>query len=132
MKETQAVKTAIRAIGSPQPIAPYSQAIKTGNLVFVSGQIPINPQTGKLNMDTIQVATRQVLDNIEAILKAAELSLENVVKCQIFLINMDDFSAMNEVYATYFKDVPPARECVQVLRLPQDVSIEISCIAAIY
>lgn len=125
------MKKAIHIEGAPQPIAPYSQAIQAGNLVFVSGQIPINPFTRELNMDTIEIATRQVLDNITAILKAAELTLENVVKCQVFLKNMDDFTAMNAVYGEYFKHVPPARECVQVAKLPSDVNVEISCIAIV-
>lgn len=123
------MKKAIHIEGAPQPIAPYSQAIKAGNLVFVSGQIPVNPYTKELNMDTIEIATRQVLDNITAILKEAGLTLNHVVKCQVFLKDMADFSAMNAVYGEYFKEIPPARECVQVAKLPSDVNVEISCIA---
>lgn len=123
------MKKAIHIEGAPQPIAPYSQAVKAGNLVFVSGQIPVNPYTRELNMDTIEIATRQVLDNITAILKEAGLTLDHVVKCQVFLKDMADFSAMNAVYGEYFKNIPPARECVQVAKLPSDVNVEISCIA---
>jgi len=123
------MKTPIYIPNAPKPIAPYSQAIKAGGFVFVSGQIPIDPHTGTPNMTTIQEATTQVLDNIDAVLKAASLSLENIVKCQIFLKDMNDFSAMNEVYATYFPKNPPARECVQVGGLPNNATIEISCIA---
>ncbi len=123
------MKKAIHIEGAPQPIAPYSQAVKAGNLVFVSGQIPVNPYTRELNMDTIEIATRQVLDNITAILKEAGLTLDHVVKCQVFLKDMADFSAMNAVYGDYFKNIPPARECVQVAKLPSDVNVEISCIA---
>jgi len=125
------MKQAIHIEGAPKPIAPYSQAIKVGNLVFVSGQIPINPYTREFNMDTIEIATRQVLDNITAILKEAGATMDNVVKCQVFLKDMNDFAAMNAVYGEYFKETPPARECVQVAKLPSDVNVEISCIAAI-
>jgi len=125
------MKKAIHIEGAPQPIAPYSQAIVAGNMVFVSGQIPKNPFTNELNMATIEIATRQVLDNIIAILKEAGLTLDNVVKCQVFLKDMADFAAMNAVYGEYFKIVPPARECVQVAKLPSDVNVEISCIAVI-
>lgn len=125
------MKQAIHIEGAPKPIAPYSQAIKVGNLVFVSGQIPVNPYTREFNMDTIEIATRQVLDNITAILKEAGATMDNVVKCQVFLKDMNDFAAMNAVYGEYFKETPPARECVQVAKLPSDVNVEISCIAAI-
>lgn len=126
------MKKAIHIQGAPQPIAPYSQAIQTGNLIFVSGQIPVNPFTGELNMATIEIATRQVMDNIIAILKEAGATLENVVKCEIFLKSMDDYAAMNAVYGEYFKDtIPPARVAFQVAKLPKDVSIEVSCIAAV-
>ncbi len=125
------MKKAIHIEGAPQPIAPYSQAIQAGNMVFVSGQIPVNPFTRELNMETIEVATRQVLDNITAILAAAGLTLNHVVKCQVFLKDMADFAAMNAVYGEYFNVLPPARECVQVAKLPSDVNVEISCIAVV-
>lgn len=125
------MKKAIHIEGAPQPIAPYSQAIVAGNMVFVSGQIPKNPFTNELNMATIEIATRQVLDNITAILKEAGLTLDNVVKCQVFLKDMADFAQMNAVYGEYFQNVPPARECVQVAKLPSDVNVEISCIAVV-
>lgn len=125
------MKKAIHIEGAPQPIAPYSQAIQAGNMVFVSGQIPVNPFTRELNMETIEVATRQVLDNITAILAATGLTLNHVVKCQVFLKDMADFAAMNAVYGEYFNVLPPARECVQVAKLPSDVNVEISCIAVV-
>ena len=125
------MKKAIQIEGAPQPIAPYSQAIQAGNLLFVSGQIPKNPFTNELNMPNIEVATRQVLDNITEILKAAGISRNEVVKCQVFLKDMNDFAAMNAVYGEYFVKMPPARECVQVAKLPSDVPVEISCIAVI-
>lgn len=126
------MKKAIHIEGAPQPIAPYSQAIQSGNFIFVSGQIPVNPFTGELNMATIEIATKQVMDNIIVILKEAGATLDNVVKCEIFLKSMDDYAAMNDVYGEYFKGmVAPARVALQVAKLPKDVNIEISCIAAI-
>lgn len=123
------MKKAISIQGAPAPIGPYSQAILHGETLYVSGQIPLNPFTGELVINTIEAATTQVLTNIEALLKEADMTLENVVKCSIFLKSMDDFSRMNEIYAGFFRSTPPARETVQVSKLPLDVPIEISCIA---
>lgn len=123
------MKKAIQISGAPAPIGPYSQAILSGNTLYVSGQIPLNPFTGELEMVSIEDATHQVMKNILALLNEADMSLDNVVKCSIFLKSIDDFAAMNTVYGSYFSETPPARETVQVSKLPLDVSIEISCIA---
>jgi 2-iminobutanoate/2-iminopropanoate deaminase len=123
------MKKAISISGAPQPIGPYSQAIWTGNMLFVSGQIPLNPVTGNLEITSIETATHQVMQNIRALVEEAGLTLSHVVKCSIFLTDFNDFSAVNQVYGSYFSDIPPARETVQVVQLPMNVPIEISCIA---
>ena len=120
---------AIKTDDAPKAIGPYSQAVSYNDLVFLSGQIPINPRTGKIDATTIEAQTDQVLKNLLAVLKAAGTDLSKVVKCTVFLSNMEDFAAFNQVYATYFGDVPPARSTVQVARLPRDVKIEIDAIA---
>ena len=120
---------AIKTDDAPKAIGPYSQAVSYNDLVFLSGQIPINPRTGKIEATTIEAQTDQVLKNLLAVLKAAGTDLSKVVKCTVFLSNMEDFAAFNQVYATYFGDVPPARSTVQVARLPRDVKIEIDAIA---
>lgn len=123
------MKKAIQISGAPTPLGPYSQAILAENTLYVSGQIPLNPINGNLVIDTIENATNQVLSNIFALLKEAGMNEENVVKCSIFLKDLNDFTAVNEVYSTYFTKTPPARETFQVAKLPLDVPIEISCIA---
>lgn len=123
------MKKAIQIPGAPAPIGPYSQAIMHGNTLYVSGQIPLNPFSGELVIETIQEATHQVLKNIMALLEEAGMTRDNIVKCSIFLKSMDDFAEMNTVYGSYFTSLPPARETVQVSKLPLDVPIEISCIA---
>jgi 2-iminobutanoate/2-iminopropanoate deaminase len=123
------MKKAIQIPGAPAPIGPYSQAIMHGETMYISGQIPLNPFSGLLEVETIQSATHQIMKNITALLEAAGLNIENIVKCSIFLKNMDDFAEMNIVYGSYFSTIPPARETVQVSKLPLDVPIEISCIA---
>jgi len=123
------MKKAISIAGAPAPIGPYSQAILSGNTLYVSGQIPLNPFNGELVVDDIQQSTHQIMKNIEALLTEAGMNLSHVVKCSIFLKDLNDFSLVNSVYGSYFGDVPPARETVQVARLPLDVPIEISCIA---
>lgn len=123
------MKKAIQIPGAPAPIGPYSQAILHGKTMYISGQIPLNPFTGELELASIEDATHQVMKNILALLNEAEMSLDNVVKCSIFLKTMDDFAEMNAIYGSYFSSIPPARETVQVAKLPLDVSIEISCIA---
>ncbi len=123
------MKKIIQIPGAPAPIGPYSQAMLADNTLYVSGQIPLNPVTGELVIDTIENAVHQVLKNISALLKEAGMDLKDVVKCSIFLKDLNDFGKLNEVYATYFSDFPPARETVQVVKLPMDVPVEISCIA---
>jgi 2-iminobutanoate/2-iminopropanoate deaminase len=114
---------------APAPIGPYSQAIQAGNLLFVSGQIAIQQSTGKLLTESIEAETHQVMKNIADVLGAAQFNLAHVVKTTIFLKNMNDFPAVNAVYGSYFTAEPPARETVEVARLPKDVHVEISCIA---
>jgi 2-iminobutanoate/2-iminopropanoate deaminase len=113
---------------APKAIGPYSQAIKYGSLLFVSGQIAIDPKSGELLKGGIQEQTKLVLENLKAVIEASGMSLKDVVKTSCFLKNMDDFAKFNEVYATYFKESPPARETVEVARLPRDVLVEVSCI----
>jgi 2-iminobutanoate/2-iminopropanoate deaminase len=125
-------KTVISTSDAPSAIGPYSQAIRAGNLLFVSGQIPIDPSTGKLIQQTdIKAQTHRVLENLSAILRAAGASIDNVVRTTVFLRNMSDFGDMNSVYAEYFQTAPPARSTVEAARLPRDVSVEIDCIAVI-
>ncbi|HEY3128347.1 MAG TPA: RidA family protein [Acidobacteriota bacterium] len=114
---------------APRAIGPYSQAIATETMVFVSGQIPIDPETGNLANGGIRDQTRRVLQNLSAILKAAGTGLEKVVKTTVYLKDMSQFQEMNEVYAEYFKTAPPARATVEVARLPKDVLVEIDLIA---
>ncbi len=123
------MKKVISIPGAPAPIGPYSQAILKNDTLYVSGQIPLNPFSGELVTDSIQNATHQVMKNILALLEEAGLTIDNVVKCSIFLKDLNDFAEMNAIYGSYFKEVPPARETVQVAKLPLDVPIEISCIA---
>ena len=122
-------KIPIQIPNAPAPVGPYSQAILINRQLYVSGQIPLNPETGQLETATIEQATTRVLQNIEALLQEAGFSKDNVVKVSIFMKNLEEFQAMNTIYAHFFTGVAPARETVQVSRLPLDVNIEISCIA---
>lgn len=122
-------KKVIYSAMAPEPIGPYSQAIQIGNLLFVSGQVAIQKPSGDVITGNIQDETRQVMKNLEEILKAAGMEFSNVVKCTIFLKDMNNFPKVNEVYGTHFTSQPPARETVEVSRLPKDVNVEISCIA---
>ncbi len=122
-------KKAISISGAPKPIGPYSQGIMVNGMLFVSGQIPVNPYTGEILKGDIQKQTKQVMTNILAILKEAGMNFSNVVKASIFLSDMNNFQKVNEVYASYFNEDPPARECIQAVRLPKNVDIEISVIA---
>lgn len=116
---------------APQAIGPYSQAVSNGSLVFVSGQLPIDPKTGELVPGDIRVQTQQVLANLESILRASGTNFTNVVRVDIFLTNLNDFAAVNEEYGKKFQHaVKPARQTIQVSRLPKDAPIEISCIAS--
>lgn len=115
---------------APSPIGPYSQAVLFGNTLFTSGQVALNPATMQLEMADIETETRQVMDNLKAVLEAAEMTFENVVKASIFISDMNNFSRINSIYATYFDEsTAPARETVQVSVLPRNVNIEISMIA---
>ncbi len=123
------MKKAITIPNAPAPIGPYSQAVLKNDTLYVSGQIPLNPATGELAVASIELATEQVLTNIGALLNEAGMTFENIVKCSIFLTDLSDFGKVNEIYSRYFEGVPPARETVQVAKLPLNVPIEISCIA---
>lgn len=114
---------------APAAIGPYSQAIRAGNLIFVSGQLPINPATNEMITDDIGAMTRQIFANIAAILHEAGSSLDRIVKTTVFLADLNDFAAMNAAYAEHFGDAPPTRSTVQVARLPRDARIEIEVIA---
>lgn len=123
------MKKVFQITGAPAPIGPYSQAVMVNDTLYVSGQIPLNPMTGEIIVNDIEKATNQVLSNINALLIEANCTSDDVVKCSIFLKDMADFDKVNEIYGAYFRSNPPARETVQVSRLPKDVQVEISCIA---
>jgi 2-iminobutanoate/2-iminopropanoate deaminase len=124
------MKKIIYTENAPAPIGPYNQAVLVGNTLYTSGQIALNPQTMELVLDDIETETKQVMENMKAVLAAAEMTFENVVKTSIFIMNMEDFSRINAVYRAYFNDATaPARETVQVACLPKNVNIEISMIA---
>lgn len=123
------MKKIISTSKAPSAIGPYSQAVKVGGMLFTSGQVAIHPESGDLVMDDIQTETHQVMANLKAVLNEAEMSFDNTVKSSIFLSDMDDFAAVNEVYASYFTGDFPARETVQVAKLPKGVNVEISMIA---
>lgn len=123
------MKQTFKIPGAPAPIGPYSPAVLKNDTLYVSGQIPTNPTTGELTLETIEASTKQIMDNIGLLLKEGGMNYSNIVKVTIFLTNLDDFVAVNGVYGGYFDIDPPARETVQVSRLPMNVPIEISCIA---
>jgi 2-iminobutanoate/2-iminopropanoate deaminase len=117
---------------APAPIGPYNQAVVSGNTLYTSGQIAINPTTGELVLDTIEIETKQVMENMKAVLEAAGMTFENVVKSTIFISNMNDFGTINSIYGAYFNEkTAPARETVQVACLPKNVNVEISMIAVL-
>jgi 2-iminobutanoate/2-iminopropanoate deaminase len=124
-------KKQIQTSQAPAAIGPYSQGIQAGNLIFVSGQIPLDPKSGELVTGSIEDQTRRVLDNLKAILEAAGASMDGVVRTTIFLKDMGNFARVNEVYGSYFKAPFPARATVEVARLPKDVGVEIDCIAQV-
>ncbi len=124
------MKKIIHTNNAPTPIGPYNQAVLSGNTLYASGQIAINPKTGELVLKDIKTETKQVMENIKAILTTAEMTFENIVKSTIFISNMNNFSAINDVYASYFEEsTAPARETVEVANLPKFVNVEISVIA---
>ena len=123
------MREAVATKDAPQAIGPYSQAIKAGGFVFVSGQVAFDPPTGKLVPGDVSAQPERVLKNVEAILNAAGTRLDSVVRCTVFLKDMNDFAAMNEVYGRFWKSAPPSRTTVEVARLPKDALIEIDVIA---
>jgi 2-iminobutanoate/2-iminopropanoate deaminase len=124
------MKKIIYTENAPAPIGPYNQAVLVGNTLYTSGQIALNPHTMELVLDDIETETKQVMENMKAVLAAAEMTFENVIKTSIFIMNMEDFSRINAVYGAYFNEATaPARETVQVACLPKNVNIEISMIA---
>ncbi|MGC2657301.1 MAG: RidA family protein [Bryobacteraceae bacterium] len=123
------MKEIIATPDAPKAIGPYSQAVRLHGMVFFSGQIPLHPVTGELVHGTIQMQTERVLENLKAVVQAAGLTMQHVVKTTVFLKNLTDFAAMNETYAKYFGTNPPARSTVEVARLPRDVHIEVDAIA---
>jgi 2-iminobutanoate/2-iminopropanoate deaminase len=125
------VRKAVSSPDAPAAIGPYSQAIKAGSLLFLSGQIPLDPATGQLVPGGIEEQTRQVFANIGAILAAAALSFDHVVTATVYVADMNDFARVNEIYATYFSDPAPARATIQVARLPKDALVEIQAVASL-
>ena len=123
------MKQAVSSPDAPKAIGPYSQAVRAGNLLFVSGQVPLDPATGQIVSGDIAAQTRRVFDNLGAVLKAGGRSFADVVRTTVFLADMNDFAAVNEVYGTYFSEPYPARATVQVARLPKDARVEIDAIA---
>lgn len=124
-------KQIINSADAPAPIGPYSQAVKHGDTLYISGQIALDAKTGNLVTGDIKTETHQVMKNLQAILTAAGLDFTHVVKTSIFVKDLGNFAAINETYGEYFKSNPPARETVEVSRLPKDVNVEISCIAVV-
>lgn len=123
------MRTPVLTDRAPKPVGPYSQAVVSGDLVFVSGQGPLDPATGKYVPADVRAETKRTLENIKAILEAAGSSLDKVVKCNVYLRDIKDFPAMNEVYATFFSSPAPARTTIQAGALPLGISVEIECIA---
>ena len=124
------MKKIINTPNAPAPIGPYNQAVLKGNTLYTSGQIALNPATGELVLDSIQIETKQVMENMKAVLEAAGMTFENVVKTSIFISNMNDFTEINAVYGSYFNsETAPARETIEVANLPKFVNVEISMIA---
>ncbi len=124
-------KTPVSSPGAPQSVGPYSQGIKVNDMLFLSGQIPIDPKTGQIVGSTVAEQTHRVIQNIIALLDVCQGSLPNIVKCTVYLKSMDDFAEMNKVYAQYFTFDPPARSTVEVSRLPKDALVEIDAIAVL-
>ena len=125
------MKQIIQTNNAPQAIGPYSQAVMANGTLYVSGQIPVVPATGAIVSDTVEEQTRQVLENVKAVVEAAGFTLNDVVKTSVFIKNMDDFAVINGIYSEYFKENCPARACVEVARLPKDVLIEMEAIAVL-
>ena len=124
-------KKIINTSNAPAPLGPYSQAVASNGMLYVSGQVPLDPSSGELVSTGIKDETDRVMLSLKAILDEAGVTFDNVVKCSIFVADMNDFAAINEVYGSYFSDNPPARETVEVSTLPKNVNVEISCIATL-
>ena len=124
-------RQAVATDKAPKAIGPYSQAVRAGNLLFVSGQVPIDPATGALIEGDIAAQTHRVMRNLSAILEAAGASMDQVVRCTVYLADMNDFAAMNDVYGSYFSQPAPARATIQAVRLPKDARVEIDVIASL-
>ena len=123
------MKKIVSTTEAPAAVGPYSQAVRIGPLLFTAGQIPLDPQSGQIVSEDVAVQTKRVLDNLTAVLKAEGMDFSNIVKTTVFMTNLGDFQTMNEVYASYFKDAPPARSTVQVTALPKGAQVEIELIA---
>ncbi|UCF65493.1 MAG: RidA family protein [bacterium] len=123
------MKKIIKTDKAPAPVGPYNQATMSENFIFTAGQIAMDPKTGKLSENDVRIQTERVIENLKAVLEEAGSGLSKVLKTTVFLKNMDDFAAMNEVYARYFQENAPARSAIEVARLPKDVLVEIECIA---
>jgi 2-iminobutanoate/2-iminopropanoate deaminase len=123
------MKKIVSTIEAPAAVGPYSQAVRVGPMLFTAGQIPLDPKTAQLASEEIGAQTKQVLENLTAVLKAEGMDFSNIVKTTVFMTNLGDFQTMNEVYASYFKDAPPARSTVQVSALPKGAQVEIELIA---
>lgn len=124
-----AMRTIIKTDQAPAAIGPYNQAIMVGNTVYCSGQIAIDPDTGSMVTSSVEEEAERVLENLGAVLRSGQMDYDHVVSCRVYLTNMDDYALVNEVYARYFRDDPPARETVAVQALPRGARVEISCIA---
>ena len=122
------MKTIVNTPQAPAAVGPYSQAVRSGDLLFVSGQIPIDPATGNLVQGDVEAQTRQVMANLLAVVRAGGFTADSVVKCTCYLKDMEEFARFNAVYSETFTEQPPARECVEVARLPKDVKVEVSAI----
>jgi 2-iminobutanoate/2-iminopropanoate deaminase len=126
-----AIRQAVATDRAPKAIGPYSQGIRAGNLLFVSGQVPIDPATGNIIEGDIKTQTDRVMRNLTAILEAGGASMDHVVRCTVYLADMNDFAAMNEVYGSYFSQPAPARATIQAVRLPKDARVEIDVVAVL-
>lgn len=122
-------RSSVRTPMAPAAIGPYSQGVLVGNTLYCSGQIAIDPKSGSMVTDSVEVETERVLDNLGAILQAASMDFDNVVRCTVYLADINDYAQVNEVYSRYFNEMLPAREAVQVAALPRSARVEISCIA---
>ena len=122
-------RSIVRTPLAPAAIGPYSQGVLAGNTLYCSGQIAIDPKSGSMLTDSVEVETERVLDNLGAILKAASMSFDNVVRCTVYLTDINDYAQVNDVYSRYFNETLPAREAVQVAALPRNARVEISCVA---